>query len=125
MNPGHEFRLHTDASVLGVSAVLTQMQEGSERPTSFASRQLNAAEKNLSITEKELLAVVFCTKQFRCYLYGRKFTLGTDHRAPCWLLKLKEPSAKLTRWALILSEFQYSVEHWPGKHHQHQHNLTR
>ena len=69
------------------------------------------------MTEKELLAVIFGTKQFRCYLYGRKFTLITDHRALGWLLKLKEPSAKLTKWALRLSEFQYRVQHRPGKQH--------
>jgi hypothetical protein len=102
MDPTHEYRLHTDASGHGISAVLAQVQDGKERPVSYASRQLTAAEKKLSVTEKELLAVVFGTKQFRCYLYGRKFTLVTDHRALCWLLKLKDPSAKLTRWALRL-----------------------
>lgn len=117
MDHSHEFRLHTDASDHGISAVLTQVQEGKERPISYASRQLNATERNLTVTEKELLAVVYGTKQFRCYLYGRKFTLVTDHRALCWLLKLRDPSAKLTRWALRLSEFEYTVEHRPGKHH--------
>lgn len=78
---------------------------------------MTPAEKKLSVTEKELLAVVYGTKQFRCYLYGRKFTLVTDHRALCWLLKLKDPSAKLTQWALRLSEFVYTVLHRPGKHH--------
>jgi hypothetical protein len=104
MDPTHEFRLHTEASNHGISAVLAQVQEGEERPVSYASRQLIPAEKKLSVTEKELLAVVHGTKQFRCYLYGPKFTLVTDHRALCWLLKLKDPSAKFTRWALRLSE---------------------
>ena len=81
MLPEHEFRLHTDASDIGISAVLTQDLGRGERPISFASRQLNASERKLSVTEKELLAVIFGTKQFRCYLYGRKFTLITDHRA--------------------------------------------
>jgi hypothetical protein len=87
MLPEHEFRLHTDASNIGFSAVLTQDLGEGERPISFASRQLNAAEKKLSVTEKELLDVIFGTKQFRCYLHGRKFTLITDHRALGWLLK--------------------------------------
>jgi hypothetical protein len=117
MNPAHEFRLHTDASDHGISAVLAQVQEGKERPIIYDSRQLTQAEKKLSVTEKELLAVVFGTKQFRCYLFGRKFTLVTDHRALCWLLKLKDPRAKLTRWALRLSEFEYTVLHRPGKYH--------
>ena len=79
MDPTHEFRLHTDASDQGISAVLAQVQDGKERPISYASKHLTPAEKKLSVTEKELLAVVYGTKQFRCYLYGRKFTLVTDH----------------------------------------------
>jgi hypothetical protein len=113
MDPEHEYRLHTDASDIGISAVLSQVQGGvRDRLASQA-----AAEKNPSVMEKELLAAIFGSKQFRCYLYGRKFTLVTGHRALCWLLKLEEPSAKLTRWALRLSEFQYTVEHRPGKQH--------
>lgn len=57
----------------------------------------NVAEKNLSMTETELAAVIFGIKQFRCCIYGHKFTLITDHKALGWLLKLKEMSAKLSR----------------------------
>jgi hypothetical protein len=71
----------------------------------------------MSVTEKELLAVIYGTKQYRCYLFGRPFVLVTDHSALRWMLKLKDPSAKLTRWALRLSEFQYEVIHRPGKQH--------
>jgi hypothetical protein len=81
---------------VGISAVLTQVQKGENGPISFASRQLNTTEKKLSATEKELLAVIFGTKQFRCDLYGRKFTLVTDHRALCWLLELQESSPMVT-----------------------------
>jgi hypothetical protein len=117
MDPAHEFRLHTDASHEGIAAVLTQVQDGKERPISYASRQLTPSDKKLTVTEKELLAVIFGTKQFRCYLYGRKFTLITNHRALCLMLKLKDPIAKLMRWALRLTEFDYTVEHRPGKQH--------
>jgi hypothetical protein len=58
MDPTHEFRLHTDTSDHGILAVLAQVEEGKERPISYASRQLTPAEKKLSVTEKELLAVV-------------------------------------------------------------------
>jgi hypothetical protein len=87
-DPAHEFQLHTDASDQRISAVLTQIQNGQERPISYASRQLNTAEKKL--------ALIFGTKQYRCYLYGRKVILVSDHRALCWLLKLQYTSAKLT-----------------------------
>jgi len=73
----------------------------------------NVAEKYLSVTEKELAAVIFGTKQFACCIYGHKFTLITDHKALGWLLKLKEMSAKLSRWAVRLSDIQHQVEHHP------------
>jgi hypothetical protein len=124
MDPAHEFQLHTDASDQGISAILTQIRNGQE-PVSYASRQLKMAEKKLSFTEKELQAVIFGTKQYRYYLYGRKFTLVTDHRSLCWLLKLEDPSAKLTRWALRLSEFEYTVVHRPGKQYRVPDALSR
>jgi hypothetical protein len=58
---------------------------------------MNVAEKNLSMTEHALAAVIFGTKQFRCCIYGHKFTLITNYKALGWLLKLKEMSAKLSR----------------------------
>jgi hypothetical protein len=57
-----------------------QVLDGKEPHVGYASRQLNPAERKLTVTEKELLAVVFGTQQCRCYLCGRKFTLVTDHR---------------------------------------------
>lgn len=62
MGPRHEPRRHTDASDTAVSAVLTQMQDGVERPISFASRQLKAAEKKLTVVEKEI-SVICRTKK--------------------------------------------------------------
>jgi hypothetical protein len=62
------FILSTDASDYAISAILSQLHGGKERPISFASRMLNAAERNYSTTEKELLAVVFGTQTHRCFL---------------------------------------------------------
>jgi hypothetical protein len=77
--PNHEFRLHTDASDHGISAVITQVQDGKEQGVSYGSRQLHMVKKKLIATGKELLAVVSSTKQFRCYFYGRKFTLVSEN----------------------------------------------
>jgi hypothetical protein len=66
----HEYRLHLDARDVDVSTVLTQDFSKDERPISFVNRQLTAAEKKLSMTQKELLALIFGTKQFRCYIYA-------------------------------------------------------
>jgi len=66
------FVLTTDASTVGLGAVLSQVQEGVERLISFESRQLNKAESAYSASELQTLAVVWATKYFRCYLYGKK-----------------------------------------------------
>ena len=62
------FILTCDASKLAVGAVLAQVQDGAERLIAYASRQLNTAEQSYSATELELLALVWATKNFRCYL---------------------------------------------------------
>ncbi|MGR0272104.1 ribonuclease H family protein, partial [Klebsiella pneumoniae] len=67
------FILATDASSMALGAVLSQVRDGEERPICYASRQLRGPEKNYSATELELLAVIWATRQFRCYLLGREF----------------------------------------------------
>jgi hypothetical protein len=75
------FILACDASTQGIGAVISQIRNGEERAVAYCSRHLNLAETKYSVTELELLALIFATKQFRCYLYVRKFKVYTDHRA--------------------------------------------
>lgn len=119
------FILSTDASGVALGAVLSQMVNGAEHPVAYASRQLNAAERNYSTTERELLSLLYATKYFRCYLYGRRFTAVTDHIALKWMLSLKDPSSRLMRWTLRLSEFEYQVVHKSGKMHTNADSLSR
>jgi hypothetical protein len=96
------FVLTTDASNKAIGAVLSQ------GPFAYASRTLSNAE-NYPTKEKELLAVVWGCKYFRQYLYGRKFTILTDHRPLTWIFSVNDPSSRLLRWRLKLEEFDYEV----------------
>ena len=112
------FILSCDASNYAIPTIISQLQNGKERPISFASRILNKAEKNYSTTHKEISAVVFGTQVHRCYLYGRKFRIVTDHAAFKWLIIVKNHQCvRLTRWVLKLAENDFQIEHKPGKKH--------
>lgn len=109
------FILSWDASNYVISAILSQEHEGKERPLSFASRVLNNHEINYRFTEKELLAVVFGVRVHRCFLYRRRFKIITDHAALKWLIIVKNHQcARLNRWGLKLSEYDFEIQHRPG-----------
>ena len=79
--PTDTYTLHTDASVLGLGAVLNVSRDGKEKPVAFFSRHLRCAEKRYSAMELEALAVVAAVDHFLPYLYGRSLQVITDHKA--------------------------------------------
>lgn len=109
------FVLTCDASNFAISAILSQGAIGQDRPIAFASRTLNKAECNYSVTEKECLAIIFGTKVFRPYLYGHHFKIITDHKPLQWLFNCKDPGSRLVRWRLKLEEFEYEIHYKKGK----------
>ena len=77
-----EFILATDASDISLGATLSQTDEqGNVRPVAYAGRSLKPAEKNYTVTHRELLAVVWSVEHFRVYLESRRFQIFTDHAA--------------------------------------------
>ena len=93
------FRLYTDASNIGLGAILAQQQEGKERIICCVSRTLNKAEQISSATKKECLAVVWGIKNFRNYLIANHFKAYTDHYSLQWLRAMTNETALSYRWA--------------------------
>jgi hypothetical protein len=109
------FDLTTDASGLAIGSVLSQGELGSDLPIAFASRQLTPAELNYDTAEKEMLAIVWSVRHFRPYLYGMDFKIYTDHRNLQWLFDKTDPSSRLVRWRIDLSEIKHKIIYKPGK----------
>ena len=113
--------LQTDASPIGIGAVLLQpAEDGKLLPVSHASRILQPAERNYSQLDREALAVIFGVTKFKQYLLGRHFTLMTDHKSLVSLFDPKKSvpqlsSARVKRWALLLAAYDYDIKYIPGK----------
>jgi hypothetical protein len=97
----------------GLGAVLGQTTDSGNRVVlSYASRSLTSAEQNYSPTHLEGLTVIWAGQHFRHYLWGRRFTLQTNHTALLSLFKTDEPlSGRLVRWQAILMEYKFDVVH--------------
>lgn len=119
------FILQTDASGVGLGAVLVQSVNNIEHPLAFISRQLNTAERNYSASETECLAVVWAVNQFEHFLIDAPFTIVTDHIALVWLPTKKFGNARLLRWALCLEKFKYRVVHRKGRNNVNADWLSR
>ena len=109
------FELFCDASATHVGAVLVQRLNGVAHPVAFASRQLTKQERNYSASERELLAVVWATRTFNSYIYGRHIKIYSDHKPLSTLVKAKEPNGRLYRLMLKLQELDYVILYYPGK----------
>lgn len=108
----NEFILQTDASNISVGAVLCNKNM---RPVAYSSRPLNKAEKNYPTIQKELVAIVWGVKYFRPYLFGRKFTIMTDHKPLLYLFGMKDPSSRLLKFRLALEEYDFNITYIKGK----------
>ena len=109
-----------DASPVGLGAVLAQVDPNNKsdrRVICFASRLLTQTERRYSQCEKEALAAVWGCERFWLYLFGKQFTLVTDNRAVQLIFgnSASRPPARIERWALRLTQFDFSIVHRPGK----------
>ena len=108
-------KIITDASPVGLGAVLVQEQKGENRVISYASRGLSDVERRYSQTEKEALGIVWACERFHVYLYGVDFELWTDHKPLEFIYSARSRlSARIERWVLRLQPYSFSVKYLPG-----------
>ena len=105
----------TDASPVGLCAVLLQEQQGVLKAVSYASRCLTDVERRYSQTEKEALSIVWACERFHVYLYGIKFNVLSDHK-PLEVIysKAHKSSERIEGWVLRLQPYDFTVEYLPG-----------
>lgn len=109
------FILQTDASGVGLGAVLLQEVDGERRPVAFLSRKLLDWETKYSTVEKECLSMKWAIDSLRYYLLGRHFYLETDHRALQWLHRMKDANMRIAGWYLSLQPYNFTVQYRSGK----------
>ncbi len=116
------FDLECDASDVGLGAVLKQ--EG--KSVANCSRLLKGAEKNYTITEREVLACLWAMEKLEFYLIGRKFNLITDHKAIEEIKSKRDfGTPRIQRWLERLSKFDFKVHYREGEKMEQADALSR
>ena len=119
------FVLDTDASGHGLGAVLSQIQDASERVILYFRRVLTHPVQQYYVTRRELLAVVESVKYYHHYLLGRHFVVRTDHGSLKWLMRFKNPEGQTWRRIIVLRTYDFEIQHRPGKQHGNANDLSR
>lgn len=123
----HETELHTDACKDGIAAILLQRSPDDDKlhPTHYLSHKTSPAEQNYSSYDLEVLAIIYALQRLRVYLLGVFFKIVTDCSAFQQTMQKKEVSTKIWRWAQLLEDYSYVIEHRSGTRMQHVDALSR
>jgi transposase InsO family protein len=116
-DPSRQYILNTDASGFAVGGVLSQQQaDGSRRPVAYFSHKMTPTERNYTVPQQELLAIVQAVQHWRCYLEGNPYPtkIITDHQGLQWLNTQAELNGRQARWVEALSDIEFQVEYVPG-----------
>ena len=110
------FKLHTDASVLGLGAVLYQLHKSVEKVISYASRSLTQSETKYPVHKLEFLCLKWAiTEQFHEYLYGNTFDIYTDNNPLTYVLTTAKLDAMGHRWVASLANYNFHLHYHSGR----------
>lgn len=111
-DPNQSCDIYTDASPVGISAVLIQ----DEKIIQFASRSLTPTEQRYSQTEREALAITWASEYFHVYIFGTEYTVYTDHKPLVTLFNnpRAQLSARIERWIMRVQPYAMTVKYRPG-----------
>ena len=130
-DPNNPIGISCDASDTGIGAVLFhRYKDGSERPIQNASKTLTQSQRVYSQIQKEALAIIFALKKFHYFLYGRTFILITDHKPSLAIFGPNKATPvmaanRLARWALMLNQYDYTIEYRKTNLHGNADALSR
>ena len=117
-NPTWETFLWVDAGPEGLGALLTQKSRTTNHTITIecASKALSDVEKRYSQIEKEALAIFWAIKHFHLFVYGREFTVVTDHQPLVTIFNkpATQPSVRIEKWLMHLQRYDFKVEYRPG-----------
>ncbi|GKE00958.1 reverse transcriptase domain-containing protein [Tanacetum coccineum] len=127
VTPGWDlpFEIMCDASDFAIGAVLGQRKYKYFRSIYYASKTLLDAQTNYTVTEKELLAVVYAFEKFWSYLVLSKIIVYTDHSALKYLFSKQDAKPRLLRWILLLQEFNIEIRDKKGAENLAADHLSR
>ena len=101
------FEVMCDACGVDLGVVLGQIRDKILHPIYYASKSLNEAQKNYTLSEQELLAVVFAFEKFHSNLVGTRVIVHSDHSALIYLMEKKDAKPRFIRWVLMLQEIDF------------------
>ena len=109
------FHISSDASDTTIEAVLGQHDGQAPYAVYYIRKNLALAELNYTVAEKAFLAIVYSIKKFRHYITGYPTLVHTDKSAIKYLMNKLVTNSRVTRWILLLHEFDITIIDRPGK----------
>ena len=119
-------KLHTNASVLGLGAVLYQVHKSVEKVISYTSRSLTQSETKYQVHKLEFLCLKWAiTEQFHEYLYGNTFDIYTDNNPLIYVLTTAKLDAMGHRWVTSLANYNFHLHYGSGRSNAEADTLSR